>query len=482
VEQASATIRLSRREVNWYALGSLPGGVLALGFSFLVFYYNQVLGMPASLIGAGALVLSLFDAVTDPVAGAVSDRTRGRLGRRHPFLLGAAIPSALTFYLIWDPPGALPLFWLMAWLLALHLVKRLVDTFYWVPYLALGAEISNNYEERTRITTARGIYFHVGRAAAGSLLLLVFLRSTREYPNGQLNPDGYVHFGMFFSVVIVLALLATAWRTRSWIPRLSAASAGAAASARAVISDFRQALGHVSFRAVLFGSVSRHIAWGVSDALGIYMATFFWQVSTDILFLWGVGMFTGLFIGMPFWRRVAARFDKRPICMLGDATYLVFFCTPYLFKIAGFWPDNESIFYIPLYIFTTGFLSHFGIAASSVLVGSMLGDVTDLDELEHGQRREGVIFGAESFTWKALTGFGPLGAGIVVDLVGLSGEVSPDAVASETVTGLGLAQGGIMTVMFGLALFFTSRYALDRGRHARVLEALAARRPGPPAS
>jgi Na+/melibiose symporter-like transporter len=364
----------------------------------------------------------------------------------------------------------------MAYLLALHLVKRLIDTFFWVPYLALGAEISNHYEERTRITTARGIYFHVGRASAGTLLLLVFLRPTSEYPNGQLNPDGYVWFGLLFSALILLAMLASAWQTRSWIPRLSTASAGQTTSARSVIADFRAALGHRPFRAVLFGSVSRHIAWGISDSLGIYMATFFWQISTDILFLWGLGMFTGLFVGMPFWRGVAARFDKRPICMIGDATYLVFFCTPYLFKIAGVWPGNESIFYIPLYIFTTGFLSHFGIAASSVLVGSMLGDVTDLDELDQGRRREGVIFGAESFTWKALTGLGPLGAGIVVDLVGLSRSTAPEAVTSQTITGLGLAQGGMMAVLFGLAVFFTSRYNLDRDRHGRVLEALSARR------
>jgi Na+/melibiose symporter-like transporter len=249
-----------------------------------------------------------------------------------------------------------------------------------------------------------------------------------------------------------------------------------------VVSDFREVLGHASFRAVLFGSVSRHFAWGVSDALGIYMATFFWQVGTDILFLWGVGMFTGLFVGLPFWRRVASRFDKRPICMIGDATYLVFFCVPFLLKIAGFWPGSESAFYIPLYILTTGFLSHFGIAASGVLMGSMLGDVTDLDELEHGRRREGVIFGAESFTWKALTGLGPLGAGIVVDLVGLSKGVSPDAVSPEIVTALGLAQGGAMTVMFGFALYFTNRYDLDRKRHAGVLEALSTKRQRTPPS
>ena len=86
--------RLSKSELAWYASGSIPGGVFALGTSFLVFYYNQVLGIPGSLIGLGALVISLFDAVSDPIAGNISDHTRGRLGRRHPYLLAEAAPPA----------------------------------------------------------------------------------------------------------------------------------------------------------------------------------------------------------------------------------------------------------------------------------------------------------------------------------------------------------------------------------------------------
>ena len=87
-----------------------------------------------------------------------------------------------------------------------------------------------------------------------------------------------------------------------------------------------------------------------------------------------------------------------------------------------------------------------------------------------------MIFGAESFAWKALTGLGPLVAGVVVDLVGLSEGVSPDAIPNAVVKGLGLAQGASMVALFGLALLFTSRYDLDRRRHGQVLEGLASRR------
>ena len=122
--------QLSKSELAWYASGSIPGGVLALGTSYLIFYYNQVLGIPGSWIGLAAVLISLFDALSDPVAGNISDHTRSRLGRRHPYTLGSAAPTALLFYLIWAPPSNLGTFTLMAWLLALNLVFRLAFTFY----------------------------------------------------------------------------------------------------------------------------------------------------------------------------------------------------------------------------------------------------------------------------------------------------------------------------------------------------------------
>ena len=450
----------------------MPNGIFVLAWSYLVFYYNQVVGLPGSAIGAAALIASVFDALTDPIVGTISDRTRSRLGRRHPYLLWAAIPSALMFYLMFALPAGFSLPMLMAWLLAVQLVKRLADTFYNVPYLALGAEVSSDYEERTLVTTYRAVFFNIGRSSSGGILLLFFLRPTPEYPNGQLNPEAYAPFGAAMAVVIAIALLASAWRTRSWIPRLSKAAAARTPVLRGVLAEYRLALRHRSFRSVLFGSVSRHVAWGMSDALGIYMATYFWQVSTDVLVLWGFGMFGGLFSGIPFWRRVSAKLDKKPVVIIGDITYIAFFCSPYLMKIMGLWPELESPFYIPLYVFTTGFLAHFGIAAAGPLTGSMLGDITDQDELEYGRRREGLIFGAESFTWKALTGLGPLGAGIVIDLVGLSEKVAPEDVQPELVASLGLAQGSFMLSLFIIAVFFISRYDLNRERHRQIVASL----------
>jgi Na+/melibiose symporter-like transporter len=467
---------LTPSTIRWYGVGQLPVGIMVGCGSFLVFYYTQVVGLRGSLVGLVALLTSIFDAVTDPVVGAISDRTDSRMGRRHPYLVSSALPIAVVFYLIWVPPAGLGEMVIFAWLLGFGLLARLVNTVYIVPHLALGAELTADYEERNTVTMIRSVLFNVGRAGSGALLLLVFLRPTAEYPDGQLNPAAYPRFALLFAVVTVVAFLASAWKTRSRIPFLPSPGAGAPGGIMAsVLRNLREALRLRSFRALLLASVSAHIGWGISDALGLYLATYFWKVSTDVLFLWGTCMFTGMFVGMPFWRRVAAYRDKRDVYLMGLTIYLVFFALPYVFKSFGFWPARESVLYVPLYCLTSGFCAHFGTGALSVVVGSMIADVTDLDELQSGSRREGVFFGAESFAWKALAGFGALFAGLVVDLVGLTQGMRAEDAGPAIVRNLGLSLGVTMTVLIGLAVFFIRRYDIDRARHAQIRAALDTR-------
>lgn len=473
---SARTNPLPRSLTLWYGLGAVPGGIAATAGVFLVFFYNQVLGVPGSQIGLVLFAIALFDAVSDPVVGVLSDRTHSWLGRRHPYLIGAALPVSVTILMIWMPPEDLDPRGLAAWLLGCLLINRVFDTLIAVPYVALGAELTKDYIERTQITTLRAVLWNVGRAVSGGILLLVFLRPTPEYPNGQMNPAGYPPFAWMAAFATLLALWACAWGTRGTIPGLTAPvpppiRRGPLAT---VFTEMRQALALRDFRAVFGASVSLQIAWGVADTLGLYMATFFWDVGTQGLFVWGVGMFAGLFTGFPLWRHLVERYDKKPLYVAGSAVYLVFFAGPYLLKIAGLFPADAELSFA-LYVFTTGFVAHVGIAAHGILQGSMLGDVTDVDELACGRRREGVIFAAETFGHKALRGIGALAAGLIVDAVGLHPGATPESVAPAVASRLGLAQGLSMALLVAAALFFIRGYGIDRVRHERVRAELDAR-------
>jgi GPH family glycoside/pentoside/hexuronide:cation symporter len=245
----------------------------------------------------------------------------------------------------------------------------------------------------------------------------------------------------------------------------------------------REALSSRSFRALFVGTLLTYAGWGVASSLSLHLGTYFWMVRPDQLFIWGVGMYLGIFVGLPFWRRQAALHDKKPVFVWGLAGYTLFLAGPTFAKLAGYWPETGSLADLTVFVLTTGTLSHFALASTMVTGRSMMADVTDEDELRHGRRREGIFFGASSFSGKAFFGIGSQIAGVIIDLVGLRPGALPDEVGHEVVRGLGLALGLSILLMMGLAAVVFSRYDLTRARHEAIRAQLesragAAPRPG----
>ena len=135
-----------------FGVGQYAEGLKNTGFSlFILFYYNQVLGLSGTMAGMALFIALLFDAITDPLAGSLSDNFRSKWGRRHPFMYVSAIPLALAFVGLFSPPESLSDIGLFAWLTIFAVLTRGAMTLYHVPHLALGAELTENFHERTRI-------------------------------------------------------------------------------------------------------------------------------------------------------------------------------------------------------------------------------------------------------------------------------------------------------------------------------------------
>jgi len=447
---------------------------------FLLFYYTAVVGLSGTLAGQAILIALLVDAVTDPLAGVFSDRLRSRWGRRHPFLYASPLPLAAFFYLTFVPPAGLSQMQLFAWLTTFAVLTRTAMTLFHVPHLALGAELSTDYEERTAIVTLQHVFARVGSGVAGGLGLLVFMQPTPEYADGRFNPGAYPPLAMTLAVGMIVLILLSAWRTHWRIPYLAKADASAAKKRvlRTMFAGIGQALRIRSFRTLFLGTLITFVAWGVTVSLGLHLGTYFWQATTRQLFAWGLCTGISLFVGLGYWQREAARLDKKPVFMRGIVMFTVFTVGATFAKLLGFWPAKGSPADIPLFILTTGVLSHFGIAALLVTGRSMMADVCDEDELLHDHRREGIFFGAASFAAKAFFGLGSQIAGLVVDFVGLEPGATPDQVGPEVVQGLGLALGLSVLCLVGLSIAVFSRYDLTRERHAEVRARLDARAAG----
>ena len=147
-----------------------------------MFYYNQVLGLSGTLSGIAIFIAMVADAVTDLLVGAFSDATRSKWGRRHPFMYMTALPFALSFYFLFAPIEGLSETGLFLWLTTFSILTRTFMTFYSVPHLSRGAELSRDYDERTLLSSLRMIMQLLGMFTVligGPLLFLTQLSITR---------------------------------------------------------------------------------------------------------------------------------------------------------------------------------------------------------------------------------------------------------------------------------------------------------------
>jgi Na+/melibiose symporter-like transporter len=472
---------LSRATKFWYGLGQLAEGLQHEGLNlFLFFYYTSVLGLSGALAGQAILIALLVDSVADPLVGAWSDRVASRWGRRHPFLYVSAVPLAVCFYLVFTPPAGLGAWGLFAWLCTFAVLTRAATTLFNVPHLALGAELSRDYEERNQIVALQFFFERAGHGLAGMLAFLWFFRPSAAFPDGQLDPAAYPHLALVISAMTLFSVWLSAARTQHRIPYLAAPDPALRqrAFARSALADVVASLGNASFRALFLGLLLTYAALGVATALSIHLGTYFWRVTTDQMLIWGILAGFAVFFGLGFWTRAAERLDKKPVFLIGITCFTLFTALPTFCKLAGLFPAHDSALYLPVWIGTTGVIGQFFLAATMVTGRSMMADVTDEDALQHGRRREGVFFGAASFASKAAFGIGSQIAGFAVDWSGLQPNAKPEEVGPAVVQALGATLGLSVMALCGLSLAFFSRYRLTRARHAEVQAALAARGPG----
>ena len=463
----------------WYGLGQLAEGVKNTAFSFfLVFYFNQVLGLSGTLAGTAIFIALVFDAVSDPVAGSLSDRLRSRWGRRHPFMYASAAPLAVTFYLLFNPPSGLGQWGLFGWLVGFAILVRASMTLYHVPHLALGAELTDDYSERTTVVAYRSFFSMVGAFATPVFGLGLFLRSTAEFENGQLNPAGYESLAIFFGVVMFVSIIASGIGMHSRIPFLHRPPEGAESFSLARLwIEFREAFAMRDFVWLACGMIGVATLGGILLVLQLHLTTFFWELSTDQIIVQSGFRALGPLLGIPFWAIMARRFDKMPTLAFGTFWVALIVGAPPVAKIYGFYPPYEDPTYFPI-LLAVSFLSLFGASAAVVTGGSMMADVVDAHELRFGRRQEGVFFAALSFASKAASGLGGGIAGIGIDVIQLPTSAVPGELSAEVVRNLGFLCGPVTASLAILSALAFTRYGLRRERVTEIQAELATRREG----
>ncbi|MFN3580688.1 MAG: MFS transporter [Pseudomonas sp.] len=455
-----------------YGVGQVAETVKSTGFDiFLFFYFTQVLGLSGSLAGLAVMIALVFDAVTDPLAGYVSDHWRSAKGRRHPFMFAAAVPLGVAWFALFMPPESLTQWGLFAWLTGFAILVRAAITVYYVPYLALGAELTRDYQERTSVAAWRGF---CGVAAAAVVVLAgisLFFPETAEFENGLLNPAGYPKVAFSGAVIMTLAILLSAWGTRDRIPSLPRAAEGLV---RAPIrSDIAAAWANQSFRALFVGTMLVAVSIGIVQTLNMHLNVFFWQLTSSSIAFLAIGLLTGWPVGILLAKPFHQRFDKRATIIGAALVGALAGNVAVICRLLGIFPDQASPLFVPL-IFVLLFIG--GIAAGLAMTSgaSMMADVTQEHQFLTGRSQEGFLFSAMAFTGKLAAAVGYLVAGIGLDLIGFPLQAEPSQVTLTEVNRLAMLN--LSAMVFGLAstcaYFF---YRIDRQRQAHTSSVLAER-------
>jgi Na+/melibiose symporter-like transporter len=461
--------RLPVRTKVAYGLGTLAFGIKDHGFgALLMLYYNQVIGLPASWVGTMIMLAMVVDAVVDPLIGHWSDNFVSPLGRRHPFMYASAIPVALSYLLLWAPPKADPA-WQCAWLLATAIAVRVSVSFFEIPNAALTTEFTADYEERTSLSTYRGVFLAIAMGVMAIVTFKYFLRPTADGRPGQLNPAGYAAYSRFAAALMFLSVLVSSWGTqdrgRALVPHRAADRQGG----HGFLRNLRQVLLDGTYASMLGANFFFALAVGISGTLGVYLLTYYWRATAD-----QIGIVTGssvlsLLFGVLI-VSLTRRYDKKPVALILLAGTVVSCILLISLGLLGLAPADTARM-LP-WLVLQNIVAISCILALTILVASMVGDVGDYFRLKTGSHIEGLMFSTLVMINKSVSGFGVFIAGAILALVHFPEKAQPGEIGQPIILSLGWVYVAGIVVLCLLSLLCLRAFPLTRASHREILDRL----------
>lgn len=458
-----------------YGFGAAAYGVKDNGFAvFLLYYYNQVVGMRADVVSLAIAVALFIDAFIDPLIGQMTDRTRTSIGRRHPWLYGSAIPIAIAWLFLWHPPEASATVQFF-YLLAMAVLVRVSLSAYEVPSLALLPELSKDYHDRTSILRFRTLF---GWGSGLGIMVLAYgllLVPSEDYPVGLLNADGYASYAIIGAGVMIVAVIVSAMSTHRRIVNQYNAETTHPETAE----DFKQmleAFRFSPFMLLMFAGVFAYTNQGLTFAMTPYLLTHVWEFGSAEFTLYSAVLFIGVIMAFVLVTPISRRTGKPK-----GAAFLTFFAVvigtaPYWLRMVGLFPEPGSDLLVPA-LFTLLVIATASSISAMILTMSMMADVADAYEFENGKRTEGLFSSGMWFMQKMVGGMGILLSGLIISFIQLPEQAVPGTVDAAIVDNLALIYVTMITVIGVAGTWAYTLFPLSEKDHSERVAKLAAASP-----
>jgi GPH family glycoside/pentoside/hexuronide:cation symporter len=405
---------------------------------YLTPFATDVLLISPGAIGAIFLISRLWDAISDPIAGFLSDRTQSRWGRRRPWIAASIIPVCGVYVLTWSPPAGLQAEALVVWMGLGIIGFYTAMTIFIVPHTALGAELTDSYHDRTRIFGFRHVIWTLGSVAAVGLMQLII-----DAPSGRVVArDLSLAVGLLTAFLLILSVAFLRER-----PDFQGRGSDNP------IHSFRDVLKNRHARLLLIVYLIENLGGATIVVLTFYVAKYV-IIRPDLTGYFILSYMAGSIGFVWMWLPLSRRFGKKQLWLFSMVMTAIAF--------GGMFFLHEGSIYLISGLALVG-----GIAAGcGAMIGpSIQADVIDYDEYTTGQRKEGAYFAAWNFVYKSATGITIMASLWVLELVGFEPNVpQTDAVKLAIVSLYSIAP--LVCYLVGAALL--SSFSLDEIEHARI--------------
>jgi GPH family glycoside/pentoside/hexuronide:cation symporter len=434
---------------------AVPGFVFALvGIPIYVHlpkFYGDALGVDLRVIGLAILASRIWDAVTDPAVGYLSDHTRSRWGRRRPWIAAGALPLAAAVALLLAPPAA-DVRGTGLWMTVLLFVAFLAWTSIQIPHAALGAELAPDYHARTSLYAWRDALFILGTLGAAAAPAVI--RAAGGFP---LTPDGERStFKVLAALYAPLLLLLPLWCAAV----LREPAVGGRTSSAAPWRATREALRNEPFRIVLVAYAIGALGSALPGTLILFYVEHVLGAPGQAEIYLALYFLVG-FVCLPLWPWLARRIGKKQ-AWLGAMLLSIG-----AFSGAAFLDRGQTLAFGAIVL-----VSGIGLGASFVLPSSLVADAIDFDEVRSGERREGLYFGLWSIVSKASAALGPA---VALPTLQWAGYVANGEQPESVRVALRLLYAAVPCLCYLAAMVVAVRFPIDEARHAEIRATLSAR-------
>lgn len=437
-----------------YGIGDLGGNlfVTMMGF-YLLFYLTDVAGLGAALAGTAIMVGKIWDAVTDPAVGYLSDRTRSPMGRRRPYMLVGSILLLVAMVVLFVPYGVSSQAGLFAVAMLVYCFVNTAYTLVNIPYGALTPELTDDYHERTVLNGFRMSFAVVGTFVGVAVVLpLVSLFGGGRWAwTGMAAVTG----GIMMAVMLVVVLSVREHPK----PRIH--------KQERVIASYLQVLKMKTFLTALIPWTLHMTGVNVLQTSLLYYFRFIYgdegafQVALPILLVAAVA-------AIPVWVRISKRIGKKRCYNIGMSIFaagvLLFFALGHRLGI--------TFAYIVMFVGGLGFATHY------VMPFSIIPDVVEYDYAETGIRREGVFYGMWTFASKIGQAIGIALSGWLLAIFGYQESVGGVAAATQSesaMLGIRLLTGPVPALFFIVGVIVLSRFPIDNDTYKEIMRRVRVR-------